>query len=62
MKTVFAYLMSAVVLGSVVFSDPAFGQDRQERLRYLDPLTEVSDDPRRIPVPPGDQRRRRAGV
>ncbi len=53
MKTVFAYLMSAVVLGSVVFSDPAFGQDRQERLRYLDPLTEVSDDPRRIPVPPG---------
>lgn len=28
-------------------------QDRHERWRFLSPLAQVSDDPRRVPVPPG---------
>lgn len=53
MKTVFFFLMTSVVIVGIVLPDPALGQNRQERARFLDPSTEVSDDPRRIPVPPG---------
>lgn len=45
------WLLTAVV--ALVLALPAAGQERQERTRFLDPSTEVSDDPRRIPVPPG---------
>lgn len=38
---------------TVLLTAPAFGQNRQERTRLLDPATEVSGDLRRIPVPPG---------
>jgi len=53
MQTVFASLTSIMVIGNLMFVAPAFGQERQERWRFLRPSTDVSDDPRRIPVPPG---------
>jgi len=42
----------AAIAALLIFS-PALGQERQDRQRFLRPTTESSDDPRRIPVPPG---------
>ncbi len=41
------------IAGFLLLAAPAGGQQRQERTAFLDPSTEVTDDPRRIPVPPG---------
>jgi len=42
-----------VILGSCVLASAQ--EKAQDRRRFLDPATPVSDDPRRIPVKPGPQ-------
>jgi imidazolonepropionase-like amidohydrolase len=37
---------------SAIGVDPAAAQERQERWRFLDPATVLSDDPRRVPASP----------
>jgi imidazolonepropionase-like amidohydrolase len=53
MKIAYSTRCLLAAVGTLVFVAPADGQERQERARFLDPSTEVTDDPRRIPVPPG---------
>jgi len=50
MKTGFAAAALLVVCTNTIL----FAQERfQDRRKYLDPNTPVSDDPRRVPVRPG---------
>lgn len=53
MKTALPLRTLTVSAGILLLTNQVFAQDRQERQRFLDSTTEVSDDPRRIPVPPG---------
>jgi imidazolonepropionase-like amidohydrolase len=49
----------AIALGTLLIVPALRAQgpqvDRQERWRFYSPTTPVSDDPRRVPIPPGPQ-------
>lgn len=48
------YAVAALSTASIIAAPNAKGQDRaQDRRRNLSPTQEVSDDPRRVPAPPG---------
>src|SRR5215472_2974033 len=50
-------VLAVAGIGLVTLAAPTWAQDttvaRTERWRFLSPSTNVSDDPRRTPVPPG---------